>query len=190
MTEVRIYGTLSSLRIQGSHSRVSKDKVIKRLENIIGYGATGTTFAIMFLTTGDAIGRYLFARPIAGAYEITETYLIVATVFLGISYAYRSGAHIRVTFFVERLPRKVKTYLYYFVQIVSISVSLSFFIATSYQMLQKKASGVILAIASIPVWPAYGLVSFGFFLTTLAMILDLWHTNIEESGLFKEGSST
>jgi TRAP-type transport system small permease protein len=167
---------------------VPTGKVIKRLETLIGYGATGTTFAIMFLTTGDAIGRYLFTRPIAGAYEITETYLVVATVFLGISYAYRTGAYIRVTFFADRLPPRPKVYLFYFVQIVSIFISLSILIATSYQMMHKKASGIILAYASIPIWPAYLLVSVGFFFTTLAMVLDLFQTKIEESALFKEGS--
>ncbi len=163
-------------------------EIIKRVEKIVGYGAVGTTFAIMFLTTGDAIGRYVFTRPIAGAYEITETYLIVATVFLGICRAYRSGAYIRVTFFADRLPRKAKIYLYYFVVIVSISVNLCLLIATSYQMIQKKASGVILAFWAIPIWPGYLLVSVGFFFTTVAMILDLCQSKIEESGLFKEGS--
>ena len=59
---------------------------------------------MMLLTSADALFRYLFNSPILGAYEITEKYLIVAAIFLGLSYAYRGGVFIRVTFLVDRLP--------------------------------------------------------------------------------------
>ena len=60
---------------------------------------------MMLLTSADALCRYLLNSPILGAYEITEKYLIVAMIFLGLSYAYRGGVFIRVTFLVDRMPR-------------------------------------------------------------------------------------
>ena len=69
------------------------------------YAAVAAAFAMMLLTSADALSRYLLNSPILGAYEITEKYLIVAMVFLGLSYAYRGGVFIRVTFLVDRLPR-------------------------------------------------------------------------------------
>ena len=63
---------------------------------------------MMLLTSADALCRYLLNSPILGAYEITEKYLIVAMVFLGLSYAYRGGVFIRVTFLVDRLPPRVR----------------------------------------------------------------------------------
>ena len=63
--------------------------------------------AMMLLTSGRrAVSRYLLNSPILGAYEITEKYLMVATIFLGLSYAYRGGVFIRVTFLVDRLPAR------------------------------------------------------------------------------------
>jgi TRAP-type C4-dicarboxylate transport system permease small subunit len=73
-------------------------KLLNRCENLLTYLATISTFIIMGLTTADAAGRYIFNRPIVGAYEITERYLMIAAVFLGICTAYRGGAFIRVTF--------------------------------------------------------------------------------------------
>ena len=71
--------------------------------------------AMMLLTSADALFRYLFNSPILGAYEITEKYLIVAAIFLGLSYAYRGGVFIRVTFLVDRLPRSWRTAADHFV---------------------------------------------------------------------------
>ena len=64
--------------------------------------------AMMLLTSADASARYLFNAPIVGAYEITEKYLMPATVFLGFSWAYRGGVFIRVTFLVDRFPSALK----------------------------------------------------------------------------------
>lgn len=163
-------------------------KLFNRCENVLNYGALATTFTIMCLTTADVIGRYIFNRPIAGAYEITERYLMVATVFLGILYAYRGGAYIRVTFFVDRLPRQVRLALNYFVQVFSILLSLFFLMATIYQVHRSFASGVTLSFLRIPVWPAYIIVSLGFFFTTVAIVIDLWRIKTGKSDLFQGGS--
>ena len=63
----------------------------------------------MLLTSADALCRYLLNSAILGAYEITEKYLIVAMIFLGLSFAYRGGVFIRVTFLIDRLPRGWKS---------------------------------------------------------------------------------
>jgi len=164
-------------------------KLLNRCENLLTYLATISTFIIMVLTTVDAAGRYIFNRPIVGAYEITERYLMIAAVFLGICTAYRGGAFIRVTFFVDRLPRKGKVVLNYFAQIFSILLSLSFLLASIDQTRRKIASGIILGLWSIPIWPAYMIVSIGFFFITLLLILDLWRVREGKSSLFKEEST-
>jgi TRAP-type C4-dicarboxylate transport system permease small subunit len=161
-------------------------ELLKRCENVLIYLATVSTFIIMCLTTVDAVGRYVFNRPIVGAYEITESYLMIAAVFLGICAAYRDGAFIRVNFFVDRLPRKVRFVLNYFVQIFSILLSLFFLLASIEQTRRKIASGIILGLWSIPIWPAYMIVSIGFFFITLLLVFDLWRVRIGKSDLFKE----
>ena len=79
-------------------------KWLRRCELMLVYAAVAATGAMMLLTSADALCRYLLNSPILGAYEITEKYLIVAAIFLGLSYAYRGGVFIRVTFLVDRLP--------------------------------------------------------------------------------------
>src|SRR6266550_4015713 len=76
-----------------------------RCEIALLYVGVIATFAMMCLTSADALSRYTFNRPILGAFEITEKYLMVAAIFMGLSYGYRGGLFIRVTFLVDRLPR-------------------------------------------------------------------------------------
>ncbi len=59
---------------------------------------------MMLLTSADAFSRYALNSPLLGAYEITEKYLMVASIFLGLAYAYRGGAFIRVTFWSIASP--------------------------------------------------------------------------------------
>ena len=76
-------------------------KALWRCELALFYTSVVATIGIMCLTSADALSRYLLNRPIIGAYEITEKYLMVAAIFLGLSYAYRGGVFIRVTFLVD-----------------------------------------------------------------------------------------
>jgi len=164
-------------------------KLLNRCENVLTYLATVSIFIIMCLTTADSVGRYFFNRPIVGVYEITERYLMVAAVFLGICAAYRGGTFIRVSFFVDRLPQQVRVILNYFAQIFSILLSLFFLLASIDQTRRKITSGIILGLWSIPVWPAYMIVSIGFSFITLLLVLDLWRVREGKSSLFKEEST-
>ncbi len=75
-----------------------------RCELVLVYASVLAAIAMMCLTSADALSRYLLNRPIMGAYEITEKYLMVAAdlsrPLLCLS---RRGVFIRVTFLVDRL---------------------------------------------------------------------------------------
>src|SRR4030043_204481 len=96
------------------------EKLLNGCEKALTSVAVFATFIMMLLTTADAAGRYLLNRPITGAYEITTNYLMVSAIFLAMTFAYRGGANIRVTFLVDRLPRMVKLIINHLGQIVSL----------------------------------------------------------------------
>ena len=95
-------------------------KLLNGCESVMLYVSTLSTFILMLLTTADAGGRYIFNRPITGAYEITTNYLMIAAIFMAVGFGYREGAYIRVTFLVNHLPRKVKLVVNHFVQLFSL----------------------------------------------------------------------
>lgn len=155
-------------------------KTLNRVENVLTYLAIVSTFAMMCLTTADAVGRYFFNAPILLAYEFTETYLMVATVFLGASCAYREGGFIRVTFFVERLSGKVQVALNVLAQVVCILLGGLFIIATIYQT-PKAPFAITLDV--LPSGPGYLIILVGLLVMILVMGLDLVSG---KSGLVKE----
>ncbi len=168
----------------------SMQKLLDGCENVLTYVAVFSTFVMMLLTTADAAGRYLLNRPITGAYEITTNYLMVAAIFLAMTYAYRGGAHIRVTFLADRLPRLVKLVVNHLVQFFSMLYCAALVYATLKQALRTIATGTTLSSIEIPQGPAYLLVPLGLFLVSLTMLVDLGKVRKGKSPLFQEESPT
>ena len=159
-------------------------------ERVLTYAAVVATSVMVFLTTVDAIGRYLFNRPITGAYEITEKYLMLACVFLGCAYAYRKGAFIRVTILTDRLPKPVMVIINHLVQMLSALYILVMVVASTAQMLRLYGSKMTFNTISEPVWPASALVPVGLLFMLVLVALDLRKVRKGESALFKEDFPT
>ena len=80
--------------------------------------ATAATFALgsvsavcllsmMLITTIDVLGRYLFASPLPGAFEITQL-LLAATIFAGLPIVTLKQEHVTVTIASDRLPPSLR----------------------------------------------------------------------------------
>ena len=161
-------------------------KLLKWCENVLTYAAMAATAIMVLLTSTDAIGRYLFNRPITGAYEVTEKYLMLASVFLGCAYAYRRGAFIRVTIVTNHLRRSVLIAVNHLVQLFSIIYIIVLTFATILQTLRTYASKMTFNSISQPVWPSCAIIPVGLFLMLVLMVLDLPRIRSGESALFKD----
>ncbi|MGZ3327817.1 MAG: TRAP transporter small permease [Xanthobacteraceae bacterium] len=164
----------------------SPDKWLWRCELVLVYASILAAVAMMCLTSADALSRYLLNRPIMGAYEITEKYLMVATIFLGLSYAYRGGVFIRVTFLVDRLPARLKLLAQYLAHLASLLFCLIILVATTQQAVRGLSDDTTLSALPLLVGPAYCLVPLGFFALTVIMLIDLPRVRSGGSHLFRE----
>ncbi|HYJ43544.1 MAG TPA: TRAP transporter small permease [Xanthobacteraceae bacterium] len=147
--------------------------ILHRCELVLVYTAVAAAFAMMLLTSADALSRYLLNSPILGAYEITEKYLIVAMVFLGLSYAYRGGVFIRVTFLIDRLPRNWRIAADHFSHAISIFYSLIFLVATARQAWRALSDATTMSVLPVLIGPAYCMVPLGFLALAMLMLVDL-----------------
>jgi TRAP-type C4-dicarboxylate transport system permease small subunit len=147
-------------------------------------------FLMMCLTSADALSRYLLNQPILGAYEIAEKYLMVATVFLGLSYAYRGGGLIRVTFLVDRLPAPVKLLADYVAHLVSLGFCGIMLVATTQQAVRALSDQTTLSALPILVGPAYSLVPLGFLALTIVILIDLGRVHTGRSWMFASEAPT
>jgi TRAP-type C4-dicarboxylate transport system permease small subunit len=166
----------------------SLGKWLARCELALLYVGVFATFAMMCLTSADALSRYAFNSPILGAFEITEKYLMVAAIFMGLSYGYRGGLFIRVTFLVDRLSGNARLVADHFAFLVSLLFCAMLLWATGVQGIRALHEDTELSTLPILVGPAYCLVPIGFLALTIIMLVDLPRVRKRQSLLFTQDS--
>ena len=156
------------------------------LERSLVWLAVLASATMMLLTSGDALARYLFNAPIIGAYEITEKYLMPASIFLGFSWAYRGGVFIRVTFLIDRLPTALKRAADYMAWGISLACCAVFVYTTLQQAIRALSDTTSLSTVSVPLGPAYLIAPIGFFVLCVMMLIDLPLISKGRANLFSQ----
>jgi len=141
------------------------------VEKIAFLGSCGSILLIMLVTVTDVFGRKIFGYSIPSLYEFTEDYLMVALVFLSISYVYKAGGHVKVDLLEKHFPNFIKIPLHKFLNLWA----LLFFVlialkgwdvgVRAYQFQEVSSS-----ILAYPLAPAYFLVPLGSALTCIRII--------------------
>ena len=73
----------------------------RRADILLGGAASAVLLAMMLLTVVDVVGRYVFSRPVRGAFEVTELMLVVL-IFAGLPLVSYADEH-AVMDFIDRL---------------------------------------------------------------------------------------
>ena len=81
-------------------------KGIRVTEKIFMIIALGMLLGMMFLGTGDVLGRYLFNNPIKGAMEGSQL-LMAGVALLCWGYTQASKSHIRIDLLIHRYPKNI-----------------------------------------------------------------------------------
>ena len=81
----------------------SEQRWKRRADALLGVAASTILLLMMFLTVVDVVARYVFNRPLRGAFEVTELLLLVL-IFAGLPLVSFSDEH-AVMDFIDRLLR-------------------------------------------------------------------------------------
>ncbi len=73
----------------------------RRADALLGVVASAILFAMMALTVVDVVARYVFSRPLHGAFEVTELMLLVL-IFAGLPLVSFSDEHATMDF-IDRI---------------------------------------------------------------------------------------
>ena len=161
---------------------------LARFETALTYLGVVALIAMTCLGTVDAASRYLLNSPIAGAYEITEKYLMAAAVFPGMAAGYRGGAFIRVTFLVDMLPAAVKAWTYVLAQLLSLSFCLLLVVATVQQSLRVSENATTLSTLPWLLAPGYWLAPLGLALLSVLVLIDMRRAHAGDTPLFQSAA--
>lgn len=88
---------------------------------ISGYFPGWLVVIMVCLVMWGVLTRYVMRRPWGGADEISA-FLLVIISFMGLAYAWKERGHIRISFFVKLVPRRVAKW----VRLVTLAGSLAF----------------------------------------------------------------
>ena len=90
----------------------------RRADALLGVVAAAILFAMMALTAVDVVARYVFSRPLRGAFEITELMLLVL-IFAGLPLVSFADEHAVMDFIDRLLGPRSQGWLERFVQLVN-----------------------------------------------------------------------
>ena len=90
----------------------------RRADLLLGLVASAVLFAMMGLTVVDVAARYVFSRPLRGAFEVTELMLLVL-IFAGLPLVSFSDEHATMDFIDRVLGPRTQHWLERGVQLVN-----------------------------------------------------------------------
>jgi len=90
---------------------------------VLGIAASILLLCLMLMTFADVVARYLFNRPIRGAFEVTELLLLVL-IFAGLPLVSHADEHVTMDFIDRMLPGRALAAL---VRLVHALVAAIFF---------------------------------------------------------------
>jgi TRAP-type transport system small permease protein len=93
----------------------------RRVEALLGVAASIILLAMMLLTTVDVVARYVFNRPLRGAFEVTELLLLVL-IFAGLPLVSFSDGHAVMDFIDRPLGPRARRGLERIVQAVGAAL--------------------------------------------------------------------
>ena len=96
----------------------TSDGLKRRADLLLGVVASAVLFAMMALTVVDVVARYVFNRPLRGAFEVTELMLLVL-IFAGLPLVSFSDEHATMDFIDRVLGSRAQRWLERGVQLVN-----------------------------------------------------------------------
>jgi TRAP-type C4-dicarboxylate transport system permease small subunit len=141
------------------------------------YAASGVLAAFFMVLMAALVVVQIVARLAGTQVPSADDFArlsMAASAFLGLAYALRTGAHIRVTLFVERAPPPVRTALEMICLAVAAAVSAWFAWATGQTTVESWQFGEFtIGAIPIPKWLPLGGMCLGIALVAVAFLDDL-----------------
>lgn len=138
-------------------------------------GAAIAVFMLMLLVGADVVGRYIFGRPVYGAFEVSEAFLSFV-VFLGLAYTQHMKGHIKIEMVVQRLPARARAMADFLSHVIGLALFLIIFSETlRFAVHSFRIGEQSTGMATVPIWPARFTVPVGSFLLALQFAIDAIH---------------
>jgi TRAP-type C4-dicarboxylate transport system permease small subunit len=152
-----------------------------RISSLLSYVGAGALFVMMCLTTTDVVGRYIFNKPILGAFELTQ-FLVLILIFSFLAYTQAANSHVAVDLLVTHLPKRMQR----FVEFFNHGVCLGLMALITYMAIIKAVelieSGDATVNLRIPIYPSVFFLVLGCAVMCIEYVRDLMRLFGERKG--------
>lgn len=146
-------------------------KIIRIVNRVLGYVASGFLILLMMITVIDVFLRYFFNSPLTGTTEISQLMMIII-VFPALGWAAIDRAHIRVDLLMRQFPKRPAAVINSITLLIALGVYL---IITWRSFLESAVVNRQTSLIHLPFAPFYWLMSVSlaiFCLAILALIIE------------------
>lgn len=149
-------------------------KIIEALNRFFNGLSMVALVLMMVLMSIDVVARYVFNQSISVVYTVTESYLMVIVVFLGMAYTHYNDDHIQFKLVTNVLSLKVRDALH----VVTHLFALAFFAVIAYEgyLITKEAwisNASTGGLISLPLYLSYIWVPLASSLMVLISVLKI-----------------
>ena len=149
------------------------------ISKILSYVSTGLAYlgavsllVLMFLTTLDVGGRFIFNKPILGAHELTEIFVLVL-IFSFLAHTQAKKGHINVDLVVNTLSSRIRLLIDFITTFICLVLMALIAWMSFYTFLELKEAGEASYNLGIPAHPQALYVVIGCIAMCLEYFRDL-----------------
>ncbi len=152
-------------------------QILSRLIGVVNSGlaeiSSWAAFALTIIVTVDVVLRYIFRESIPAGEELTRL-LMVILVFFAFGKAQEKKVHIRVDFFIEKMPPKMRRYWEVIVHLFAlIFIWLLFWEAIEALRVSLATKEFYPGVIRVPLYPGRGAIGVGCGLIMIALIREI-----------------
>jgi C4-dicarboxylate transporter, DctQ subunit len=164
----------SSTTIFEDQSKLSlADRSFFRLESALNLLGGIVIFLLVFLTTANVLGRWLFNMSVSGYIDWVEQSMAFMA-FLGISYTQRLGGHIRMDILLSQLRGRWLWFVELLSVVLMLLITLLLIYGSFLHFLRAYTLGDSSLDIDLPTWPAKLVVPVALSVLALRLMLQIW----------------
>lgn len=164
----------------GSHTVVEDGSALSRADRLFFKLETALTliggiviFLLVFLTTANVLGRWIFSLPISGYIDWVEQAMAFFA-FLGIAYTQREGGHIRMDMLVGHIHGRFLWLTELISTLLMLGVTSVLIYGSYLHFLRAYQIGDSSLDIDLPTWPAKLVVPVALTVLALRLLLQAW----------------
>lgn len=148
--------------------------VLEKIENFLAQVGNVMLAIMTIWIFSDAMGRYVFNKPIPGTLEVSEEYLMVFVVFLAMSYTQRLDGHVKADIFLTYMPHRMLPLLSQVNRVATLIFAIVIIITGSQQFMNAiELKSVSRGVLAYPLAPAYLIMVIGMSVFSLRLVLEI-----------------